>query len=132
MKKIKVFAILYIGLISIQSCNDSVGDNSKKRTGGSFELDGYSLYDTINLIDADGNKQGHWVNKKFADVSHSINSNYATDTVIESKVKNEIEQFKAEEGFYKDNKKKGVWKIFYPSGKIKDSVTYKNGVEVKK
>ncbi len=63
----------------------------------------FKLYngDTINYIDFNNQKQGLWLifNK--------------TDKTI-----------KVEEGKYVNNKKEGIWKKYYPGGKIKHEITY--------
>ncbi len=131
MKRVNLIVAFAISMVFfMSSCRSSTikEEQSEKKIGGSFELNNSSPNDTINLIDADGNKQGHWVNKKFAVVSHTIISNYAPDSIIDKKVTKETEQFNVEEGYYKDNKKEGVWKIFYSNGKVKDSMVYNSGL----
>ncbi len=65
----------------------------------------YKIYngDTINRIDLQGRRQGLWI---------FFNQNY----------KNKIVQ----KGYYKDNKKNGVWIIYYPNGNIKSKITFKD------
>lgn len=125
MKRIKLFTILCLGLTCIQSCSDNIGDANKKKTGGSFELGGRSNNDTINLIDGEDNKQGHWIKKGFAVVSHTINTAVPPDTIKHTKVSFGTEQIIVEEGNYLDNKKTGYWKNYLPNGNLKDSVYYK-------
>ena len=62
-----------------------------------------SAQDTINQIDANGLKQGYWI----------------------TYYKEKPEQIK-EEGRYKDNKKEGIWKTYFITGKPKSEITYKN------
>ena len=59
--------------------------------------------DTINSVDAESKKQGYWV------------------------IQDKTNTFKKEEGNYKDNRKVGIWKAYYPSSKIKHEITYVNG-----
>lgn len=65
--------------------------------------------DTINYVDANNLKQGKWV------VKNSIKKlpGYKDDQVVE-------------EGHYKDSKKTGIWKQFFPSGKTKNEITFTN------
>lgn len=69
--------------------------------------------DTINIIDASGKKQGHWIR-----FGQSLPKTcYKPDQ-------------KVDEGFYKDNKKTGVWTEYYCSGGIKNKITFTNGVPI--
>jgi hypothetical protein len=104
-----IFAFAYI---LVQSC----GENPKtetvkpKRTMQSFEMRGR---DTMNWVDGEGLKQGHWeVWKAYAFPEHP----------------KDVEQIKFEEGEYLNNKKEGLWKYYNPDGTVKDSVVYKNDV----
>ena len=71
----------------------------------------YELYnkDTINAIDLEGKKQGHWIifNK--------------TKQLPEYK-----DDQKVEEGKYLDNKKEGIWKEFFPNNNLKNKLTFEN------
>jgi len=72
----------------------------------SFELLGK---DTINKVDAEGRRQGKWI--------------------VSNKIKNlpdYKEDQKVEEGIYSDNKKTGIWKEYYPSGGLKNKITFEN------
>ncbi|MDQ3191616.1 MAG: toxin-antitoxin system YwqK family antitoxin [Bacteroidota bacterium] len=79
----------------------------KISTAQSFEI---NEQDTINLIDVNNLKQGHWIfwgkMKKLPGYSDSQ---------------------KVEEGKYADNKKIGSWKKYFPSGNVQNEITYKNG-----
>lgn len=66
--------------------------------------------DTINIIDAQGLKQGKW--KIFG--KSKPGSCYA-ETAL------------AEEGKYQDNKKAGIWKEYWCNGHIKNKITYQGG-----
>jgi len=65
----------------------------------------FELYkgDTINLTDANNQKQGHWI---IFD---------ASKTVVQ------------EEGAFKDSRRTGIWKKYYSSGQLKHEITYQNG-----
>lgn len=56
--------------------------------------------DTINVVDASKLKQGYWI----------VKSNSKT----------------VEEGRYVDNMRNGVWTFYFPSGKLKCTITYLN------
>jgi len=64
--------------------------------------------DTINKTDSAGLKQGHWI------IKNNVKKlpNYSPDAIVE-------------EGKYVDNKKDGVWKMYYPNGKIKSEITFR-------
>lgn len=65
-----------------------------------------------NKTDANGKKTGPW-------------KIYGSDKVY--KAKGYPADVVAEEGEYTDGKKVGIWKLYYPSGKIKSEVEYKLG-----
>jgi antitoxin component YwqK of YwqJK toxin-antitoxin module len=65
--------------------------------------------DTINFVDANGLKQGHW--------------NVTNKT---KKLEGYKDDQKVEEGYYKDGKKTGIWKQYYPNGTIKSEITFVN------
>lgn len=72
----------------------------------SFEIVGN---DTINYVDEQNLRQGFWI------ILNKI-----------KKLPGYKEDAKVEEGNYKDSKKVGLWKQFYPSGRIKNEITYAN------
>ena len=62
-----------------------------------------------NATDEQGNRQGYWIVK-----GYMVNDiNFGPNTTVE-------------EGNYIDNKKEGLWKRFYPSGKLRSEITYNN------
>ena len=66
--------------------------------------------DTINMTDVNGKKQGQWI--IFG--RHAPSADYKPNQKIS-------------EGIYKDNRKTGVWIDYYPSGNIKNKVTFVEG-----
>lgn len=64
-------------------------------------INGFGQSDTLNQTDANGLKQGYWI----------INF---PDNPAQKKT----------EGKYVNSKKEGVWKTYFPSGKIKQEITY--------
>ena len=66
--------------------------------------------DTINMTDANGRKQGKWIILG----RHNPKAGYAPEQ-------------KMSEGLYKDNRKTGVWIDYFPSGNIKNKITFKDG-----
>jgi len=66
----------------------------------------------VNKTGADGKKTGHW--KIYGNEKAFAGKGFAADAV-------------AEEGDYEAGKKVGIWKQYYPSGKIKSEVEFKNG-----
>jgi antitoxin component YwqK of YwqJK toxin-antitoxin module len=63
--------------------------------------------DSINVTDSQGWKQGRWIEK--SDGEDSEGCSVGT---------------KIEEGYYKDNRKAGVWKRYWCSGKLKSELVY--------
>ncbi len=73
-------------------------------------LAGIAATGDINQVDAKGQRQGYWV----------IKGDMLTD-------KNFKPQDKVEEGSYKDNRKEGLWKKYWPGGKLRNEINYKAG-----
>ncbi len=128
--KTKLYLFFSLTLILLMSsCNNySTKKNAIGHRGWSYEMAGR---DTINLTE-NGVKQGHWRVYKTAVLHHTIYTQSGSDTAIKKSITSSPERVKMEEGFYKDNKKEGVWKYFSTSGILKDSVVYKNDVAVLK
>ncbi len=63
--------------------------------------------DTLNITDAQGWKQGRWI--ELSDGEDALGCTAGT---------------KIEEGIYKDNRKVGVWRSFWCTGKIKYELVY--------
>jgi len=76
----------------------------------SFELTGPAGKDTINLIDAQGKKQGKWI----VYGKHKPGTCYAADA-------------KVEEGKYQENRKTGQWIEYFCNGNMKNKLTFVNG-----
>ena len=78
----------------------------------SSAIQAYDLYnnDTINIIDANNFKQGKWVY-------------FGKDKNLPSYESSQI----VEEGEYIDNRKMGIWKKYFPNGKLQNEITYKSG-----
>ena len=66
--------------------------------------------DTINYIDVNNMKQGHWI---FWGKMKKL-PGYADNQ-------------KVEEGSFKDSKKVGSWKKYFPSGNVQNEISYKGG-----
>lgn len=67
----------------------------------------FAQSDSLNKTDAQGWKQGRWV--ELSDGEDALGCNAGT---------------KLEEGIYKDNRKVGVWRSYWCSGKIKYELVY--------
>jgi antitoxin component YwqK of YwqJK toxin-antitoxin module len=63
--------------------------------------------DGINVVDGNGMRQGYWIIKGYMADDPAYNPN---NTV--------------EEGNYKNNLKEGVWKRYYPNGKLRSEIMY--------
>jgi antitoxin component YwqK of YwqJK toxin-antitoxin module len=73
----------------------------------SLLLTSVSMASNRNQLDQTGLKQGYWV----ITAEMSGDRSYPTGA-------------KVEEGFYKDDLRDGVWKKYYPSGKLRSEITY--------
>lgn len=131
MKKQKWFLAVIITIV-IMACHEQNKDEGNKEWEASvatsalcsYELAGPAGKDTINCLDCDGRKQGHWIVTKY--IVHK-----SPDTLRPHEKEEPIPTI-VEEGFYKDDKKEGVWKYYNKEdGSLKDSVVYKNGEIVK-
>ena len=67
----------------------------------------YAQSDTLNATDAQGWKQGKWIENSDGDDAEGCSAGT-----------------KLEEGFYKDNRKIGVWRKFWCNGKLKNELVY--------
>lgn len=85
--------------------------------------------DTINYLDVNGLKQGHWIAFEVGMSSVNAGVNFCPEAdTAQHRVgswQNCSGKTKIEEGFYRDDKKIGYWKRFAKDGSIKDSVEYK-------
>ena len=132
MKAIKSVFTLTI-LLLIQSCGDKTKTPDKKADRDQKAIQSFEVYrmDTINKTDFSKNKQGHWEIRKAVACTKTVTAIYTGETGVQTKVLNAVDMVKLEEGLYVDNKKEGLWKLYYPSGRIKDSLVYKNDIAVK-
>jgi antitoxin component YwqK of YwqJK toxin-antitoxin module len=73
---------------------------------GSAGLSGSEL----NQIDERGQRQGYWIINGFM----SNDRTYAPDETVE-------------EGVYRDNRREGIWKKYWPGGKLRSQITYSAG-----
>lgn len=129
MKAIRSIFALTIPLL-IYSCNDKAPSANKKaekdlKAMQSWETNGK---DTINRTDFAKQKQGHWEIRKFVACTKTVQTSYTGEPGIHTKISNGSDMVKLEEGMYVNNKKEGLWKIYFPSGSLKDSIVYKNDV----
>ena len=63
--------------------------------------------DGLNVVDSNGQRQGYWIIKGYMADDPAYNPNATV-----------------EEGSFKNNLKEGVWKRFYPNGKLRSDITY--------
>ena len=73
-----------------------------------FYVNSFAI-DTLNHVDENNMKQGHWV---YTNKSKKL-PNYAENQVVE-------------EGSYRDDKKTGKWTFYYSNDKVKQILTYSN------
>jgi hypothetical protein len=67
----------------------------------------YAQSDTLNATDAQGWKQGKWIENSDGDDAEGCSAGT-----------------KLEEGYYKDNRKIGAWRKFWCNGKLKNELVY--------
>jgi len=79
-----------------------------------IELRSFEIYegDTINIIDDSGKKQGFWI--IFSNNGGSMGEGFSP-------------QEKSKEGHFRDNRKVGLWKSYFPGEILKSEVSYQNG-----
>ncbi len=65
----------------------------------------------INVVDANGNRQGYW---KISGAM-ALEDGFRDSQIVE-------------EGIYENNKKTGIWKKYYPSGTLRNEITFKNNL----
>lgn len=64
----------------------------------------------INRTDAKGQRQGYWI----------VKGSMINDKLYKP-------EDKVEEGVYQDNRKQGLWKRYWPSGKLRNEINYLDG-----
>lgn len=64
----------------------------------------------LNKVDDQGQRQGYWV----------VKGEMLSDKAYKP-------QDKVEEGNYKDNRKEGLWKKYWPGGKLRNEINYQSG-----
>lgn len=125
MRNIYCHIVLLVVVIA-SSCQNN--NEVEKKCYASYELTGpEGKLDTLNLIDCDKKKQGHWVVTKNIIPKFSI---LPTDNnkTLQGKIIRRV----IEEGQYTDDKKVGYWKYYNEEdGALKDSVLFNNGEAVK-
>ena len=72
---------------------------------------GETSADSLNFIDKNKLKQGFWIF-------------YGKDKLLG----NYEDEDKVEEGSYQDDRKSGIWKKYFATGKLQNEITYKNSV----
>jgi len=73
-------------------------------------VSGFASGSELNQIDERGQRQGYWIINGFM----SNDRTYAPDETVE-------------EGVYKDNRREGVWKKYWPGGKVRSQIAYAAG-----
>jgi len=84
--------------------------------------------DTINYMDINGLKQGHWIVYEVGLSNVNLGITHSPDSTGKSPADNwnadASGRLKIEEGSYEDDKKVGFWKSFTRNGTVKDSTLY--------
>lgn len=97
----------------------NMGDTINAGCLSSYEINYAGANDTINRTYGNKNiKEGHWI---FFGLS---NRSDKTSTAPQ------LANVKLAEGYYKKDKKEGVWKFYKDDGSLKNSIEYKNDVQV--
>jgi hypothetical protein len=119
MNVLKLFITLPL-LVSTYACNTT--DNTAEKEKPTFEYETVvdSLVidhngDTINRRDTKNRKQGKWV------INHQGQNNKSITSINSDQLETE--------GYYKNDKKEGYWKVLSDQGLAVDSILYINGVQ---
>ncbi len=119
MKQI-FFSACILGVVAFSACSNQAEEKTAADTLSSVIIPDTSAKPVVNLnsnlnyTDADGKRQGHW--KIYGKMQE--NKDYGDLSLVE-------------EGDYKDGLKEGEWKLYAPDGKVKKTVKYNEGNEVK-
>jgi len=108
-------------LFSISACEN------KSKTEVAKILPQYQLTenkDTLNYVDINGLKQGHWIMYETAPTNLNISVAKSPDTSGKEQEISFSGLLKTEEGYYKNDKRTGYWKHFAKDGTVKDSVKF--------
>lgn len=118
MKIPVLFTAIAVSVLFLSSCGNKTNTNIKDILP-QYELTAEK--DTINYVDVNGLKQGHWIvyEKGPADVNTTVT--YSADSLTNLHTVSYSGVIKIEEGFYKNDKKTGLWKNFSKDGSVKDS-----------
>jgi antitoxin component YwqK of YwqJK toxin-antitoxin module len=118
-----------IFILGIGSCILLSSCENKSSTALKELLPHYEVMDnkdTVNYLDVNGLKQGHWILFEVGLSNVNVSITLSPDSVEKRAVVNcQSGKCKIEEGFYKNDKKIGLWKSFNSDGTVKDSVDYK-------
>ena len=129
MWRTKIFKLGTVFLFLIQACdedNEPLTLNRNTNTVDtlitgclvSYEINPSDNKERINQVfGKDHIKDGHWIT-------------FGLSVTKNSKVR--ASKVKIEEGYYRKNKKVGVWKFYNKDGIIRDSVEYKNYIPMAK
>jgi antitoxin component YwqK of YwqJK toxin-antitoxin module len=127
MLRTKIFRIGMLFLLLMHACgedNETLTLNRITNTVDtlitgclvSYDINPSDNKERINQVfGKDHIKDGHWIT-------------FALAVTKNSKVK--TSKVKIEEGYYRKNKKVGVWKFYNEDGTIRDSVEYKNYIPI--
>ncbi len=122
----RIIVYCIITTLCFTFCSRQNNQIVEKKCYASFELVG-TQRDTVNLLDCDKKKQGHWVVTKNVIPKFSVLPNDNNKTL-----QGKIIQRVVEEGVYIDDRKEGYWKYYnVEDGSLKDSVLFKNGEAIK-
>ena len=75
-----------------------------------LSLNSQAYVGDINQVDANGQRQGYWVITGYM----AGDKAYRNEAVVE-------------EGIFKDSKKEGIWKKYWPNGKMRSEINYAQG-----
>ncbi len=132
MKSIILITLSIFVSCFVSSCNDNTAVSVKQSPINradtlnigclsSFEINPFGTNDTINRIYGDKRiKEGYWIIFGFIPTKKE----HATSV-------SKLVRMKLADGYYKKDKKEGFWKFYKEDGSLKDSVEYRNDMEVR-
>ena len=127
MKTFKLFFVLITTLLFIHCENTPHPISSININSYELQANGDTINRTRNNL-----RQGHWIvfdNETTTNISYT---KCPPDSIDKEKPKSMTIRIPIEEGYYKDNKRQGLWTFHNTDGSLKNGIEYKDDLPVKK